>query len=278
MALTSEILTIDDLFESTLRHLNNLVQQFDEQTHGRFTEALAAVQKLKDTRWAQCKDIISRSPHATEELFSTPTFFKYVIEEYSENFIDESKQDPLLITFEKEYRDGVYAVIENLSNIATKLDELSCAKTDELAKGYEAIIAQHLDELVHEAISDVRTYMNEYMTDGTGEIEYLTQGGVSAQDALNVVKLGWNKIFPRYTIPATVDSEHLVALLDEHWDIVVGEIEHMFSLPVMQSADEHVINIARDKYLKDQRDIDDAALYQALYPMVSRGVLDSMKI
>lgn len=278
MILKSLAASTDEIFDAALKHLNALSQGFDDKVDDKFSDVITDLERLRNKRWAPLRELITSSSGATGGMTTHAFFLQHGVSDCCDGFMLKDGRAPLSIKFDREYIDGVERVVSTLRELMTQTEALNLTISDDLAKDYEAIIAQHLDDLVHEAIIDVRTYVNEYMTDGTGEIEYLTQEGVPAQDALNVVKLGWNKIFPRYTIPAIVDSEYLTVLLDEHWDIVVGDIEHMFSLPVMQSADEHVINIARDKYLKDQQDIDDIALYRALYPMVSRGVLDSMKI
>lgn len=278
MILKSLAVSTDEIFDTALKHLNAVSQGFDDKVDDKFSDIITELERVRNKRWTPLRELIISSSSVTSNM-TTPAFFlKHGVSDCCDAFMLKNKRAPLVLKFEREYIDGVERVVSTLRELMTQTEALDLTISDELAKEYEAIIAQHLDELVHEAIIDVRTYVNEYMTDGTGEIEYLAQEGVSAQDALNIVKLGWNKIFPSYTIPVTVDSEHLTSLLDEHWDIVVGEIEHMFSLPIMRRADEHIINVARDKCFKDRPDADDINLERVLYPMVSRGVLDTMKI
>lgn len=275
MILKSLAASTDEIFDTALKHLDALSQGFDDKVDDKFSDTITDLEQLRNKRWTPLRELIMASSGATDDM-TTPAFFlKHGVSDCCDAFMLKDKRAPLILKFEREYIDGVERVVSTLRELMTQAETLDLTISDELAKEYGVIIAQHLDELVHEAIIDVRTYVSEYMTDGTGEIEYLAQEGVSAQDALNVVKLGWNKIFPRYTIPVSSESDHLPALLDKHWDIIVGEIEHMFSLPIMRSADEHVINVARTRCFKDQPDVD---LERVLYPMVSRGVLDTMKI
>lgn len=144
---------------------------------------------------------------------------------------------------------------------------------------YSTALVSEQDKIADEAIRDYQEYLNNALASNSGEIDSLLDQGLNDDEAIDVFVAQWNKVFPGYilSIPRQSQNDNIEELVSEHGDVVIDTIKDIFSASYLRESDEYLLGFVVENIFPHQA-VNVQALRHALYPVVERAVLDTMKI